>query len=111
LRALSDDPGDDIWPVWSPDGQWVAFFGSRGRANGNEVLVVPAAGGPPVNVSNNPAGDIYPSWAPDSTYLVFSSTRTGPPRLYIAARDGSDSRALTPAEGDYDENFPVWSPR
>lgn len=110
-RALSDDPGDDIWPVWSPDGRWVAYFGSRGRANGNEVLVVPAGGGQSINVSNSPAGDVYPSWAPDSTYLVFSSTRSGKPRLYTAARDGSDARALTPADGDYDENFPVWSPR
>jgi TolB protein len=89
----------------------VAYFGSRGRANGNEVLVVPAAGGQSVNVSNSPAGDTYPSWAPDSTYLVFSSTRTGPPRLYLAARDGSDPRPLTSADGAYDENFPTWSPR
>jgi TolB protein len=111
LRALTDDPGDDIWPVWSPDGQWVAYFGSRGRANGNEVLVVPAAGGQSVNVSNSPAGDTYPSWAPDSTYLVFSSSLTGQPRLYIGARDGTVLRTLTPADGSYDDNFPVWSPR
>jgi len=104
-RALADDPREDNWPVWSPDGQWVAFFSNR--TGNNDVFVVPAAGGAAVNVSNNPAEDDYPTWAADSYHLVFSSKRTGRYRLYIAGRDGADLHPLTAEDGNYDEYFPA----
>ena len=30
LRQLTDDASADSWPVWSPDGQWVAYTSIRG---------------------------------------------------------------------------------
>ncbi len=42
-RRLTSDPGYDFSPVWSPDALYVAFL--RATDTGNEVRIVPAAGG------------------------------------------------------------------
>jgi eukaryotic-like serine/threonine-protein kinase len=43
LRQLTNDEAADAWPVWSPDGEWIAFGSLRdGRW---ETRRVPAAGG------------------------------------------------------------------
>ena len=31
VRQLTDNPGSDINPAWSPDGTWIAFASNRDR--------------------------------------------------------------------------------
>ena len=106
-HELTSGPQEDIFPVWSPDSAWIAFFSDRGR--NEDVFVLDAGSGALTNISDNPAGDLAPTWAPDSRRLAFSSNRDGAYRLYIAARDGTHLAALTSGSGDYGDGFPVWS--
>ncbi len=43
LRRLTNDPGADITPVWSPDGSKIAFVSDR--SGGPQVYVMDAGGG------------------------------------------------------------------
>ncbi len=67
---------------WSPDGKWVAYF-SGGVKGFTNVFLVPAAGGPPKQVTflaNANSGSI--SWSPTGSYLLLNSgQRTEPGAL------------------------------
>jgi hypothetical protein len=51
IRALTDDQGGNIQPLWSPDSQYLAYFSHRdGYMN---VYVMPVIGGPGMRLTND----------------------------------------------------------
>jgi tricorn protease len=63
----------DVFPRFSPDGNWIAFSSNR---NGNyDVFVVPAAGGKPKQLTYHSANDNVVGWTPDSKNIIFESSR------------------------------------
>jgi TolB protein len=109
LRQLTSGPGEDVTPVWSPDGMQVAFASSR---EGNEdIWVVRADGTGLRNLTRHPAGDSHPSWSPDGRRIVFCSTRGDGENddIYVIDVDGSGLRRLTDNGLDWD-TFPSFSP-
>jgi TolB protein len=72
---LTDNPGEDANPHWSPDGSTIAFMSDRG---GNwDIWVIPAEGGTARQVTFHPSTDRNPRWSPDGTRLAFASDRDG----------------------------------
>ncbi len=62
VRRLTDSPGQDLYPAWSPDGAYIAFVSTR---DGNwEIYVMAMDGSGEVNVTNDPAQDAFPAWRP-----------------------------------------------
>ncbi|MDQ2807625.1 MAG: hypothetical protein M3Z04_12045 [Chloroflexota bacterium] len=116
-RALTAGAYEDLGPVLSPDGAWIAFFSDRStdssgtaQSQNNEIYVMPRDATSVTNVTETPAGDTDPSWAPDNVHLVFASGRAGGYRLYVSGRDGANPAPLTSGTGEYGDTFPVWSP-
>ncbi len=73
--AIATDERSGPRPVWSPDGQYVAFPVTDRRAFTN-VSVVPAAGGAarPVSfLANGQMGGI--AWSPDGKYILFDTAQ------------------------------------
>jgi len=92
LRQLTDDPGDDLLPAWSPDGRALAFVSTR---DGNpEIYVMDSSGGNQQRLTFNPTGDWRPAWLPDSKHLLFVSDRDGNNDIYQLAVPALDAAPL-----------------
>jgi len=96
----------DLGPVFSPDGDRIAFVSNR--SGNRDIWIVPAAGGEPKRVTDDPADDIDPTWSPDGKRLAFSSTRGGPLLLYQVTL--SDNQAYMITAGTGADRRPAWSP-
>jgi Tol biopolymer transport system component len=62
VRRLTDSPGLDEGPVWSPDGTKIAF--SSARDGQQEIYVMNADGSDQRRLTTNPARDESPDWQP-----------------------------------------------
>lgn len=72
-RLLTSGAGSKSDPVFSPDGNWIAYTGDY---DGNvDVYVIPANGGVPKRLTHHPAVDEVVGWTPDSKQVLFRSTR------------------------------------
>jgi TolB protein len=108
LRQLTSGSGDDVTPVWSPDGTHVVF--ASDRDGDEEVWIVRADGTGLRSLTDHPASDSHPSWSPDGRQIVFCSTRGDGENddIYVVNVDGSGLRRLTDNGLDWD-TFPSFS--
>jgi tricorn protease len=96
-ERLTDNKARDVFPRFSPDGQWIAFSSNR---DGNyDVYVIPAAGGKPRQLTFHTADDNVVGWTPDSKNIIFASTRgkgafPSVATLFEVALDGGLERSI-----------------
>lgn len=107
---LTDDPGSASHPVFSPDGQWIAYYRINDRQR--DIYVISASGGRPQRITDDPAADIHPSWSPDGAKLAYSSERGGSSRIWvIPVREGRPAgEPVCLTDGKWTARLPVWSP-
>jgi len=78
---LTNSPGRDIRPRWSPDGKRIAFASQReGQL---DVFVMEADGSNIRRLTTSDEIDDYPSWHPNGRRLVFVGQRDGKMDLYL----------------------------
>lgn len=87
---LTSSQGEESWPQYSPDGEFIAYTASY---NGNQdVYVIPAMGGVPSRVTYASFPDRMVAWHPDGERLLIASRRTmgqrSANRLFMVHRDG-----------------------
>ncbi len=95
-RRLTEGPGSDRQPRWSPDGATLAFVSTR--QNGPQLWVLPIAGGEARRVTNLPDGVSDPVWLPDGRGLIVTSDLKWPAEQEIDRRNGdypTDARLWT----------------
>jgi serine/threonine-protein kinase len=93
---LTDDPRDEFFPKWSPDGIEIAFYARQGPVE-TVVKVMSADGGTPTELMDLPRGAYIPDWSPSGLDLAFLS---GDLELWLISRDSvgaawHDARKLT----------------
>ena len=72
---LTDFPGREANPKWSPDGSLIAFMAEQ--SGNRDLWVIPAEGGTAIQLTVSPGIDMNPRWSPDGRRLAFSSDRSG----------------------------------
>ena len=95
-RQLSQGPGSDRSPRWSPDGRTLAFLSTR--QNGAQVWVLDVTGGEARRVSNLPEGAGELTWLPDGKGFLVVGDVKWPPQQEIDRRNGdypTDARLWT----------------
>ncbi|HSZ51200.1 MAG TPA: PDZ domain-containing protein [Caulobacteraceae bacterium] len=99
---LTTGVGVENAPIFSPDGQTIAFTGDY---DGNtDVYTVPVSGGVPHRVTYHPAPDAAVGWSADGKRILFRSNRDAASRytqLYsVAAAGGAATRLPLPMAYD-----------
>jgi tricorn protease len=90
--------GHEGLPIFSPDGNWIAF---TGEYDGNfDVFVMPAEGGEPRRLTWHPGPDIAEGWTPDGKKVLFRSGRE--------AYADFDRLYTVSVEGGWPEVLPMW---
>jgi TolB protein len=102
---LTDFPGLEYDPVWSPDGKTIAFVANH--TYNDEIFTLVVDGGAPVQLTHNEwEWDKRPSWSPDGSQIVFYSNRSGQRQIWIMNADGTNQRNISNSSAeDWD---PVW---
>lgn len=93
---LTTGQGMETYPVFSPDGETVAFSGEYDGTF--DVYTVPVAGGVPKRITDYPGIDEPAAWTNDGKHIVFRSGRSAVSRYR--------QRFRIPAEGGAEERLP-----
>jgi tricorn protease len=73
VQRLTDNQARDVFPRFSPDGNWIAF--SSNREGNYDVYVIAATGGKPRQLTFHSADDNVVNWSPDGKKILFTSMR------------------------------------
>jgi len=110
---LSDMPGDEFDPRWSPDGTEIVFFAAVNRSGRRtySVMVAPARGGPLQALPGTQAIDWLPTWSPSGRQIAFESQRTEGSTIWIVARDSARGAWHGPRQlTELQCQAPSWAP-
>jgi Tol biopolymer transport system component len=113
-RPVTDRPGSNVDPSFSPDGRWIVFVGCPGGAcleTDYEIYRVPTAGGEPERLTDDDQRDQDPAYAPDGSRLAWrSELHGGSPGAWdvrVGGPEGQDPRSLVGDDGT--TGRPQWS--
>lgn len=94
---LTNHPGSDIHPVWSPDGSRIAFASTRGGGGKHEIYSMNADGTDVTRLTTFSGEDLFPSWA--AHRIAFErwlpTLEQGSLEIFIMNEDGTDPTNLT----------------
>jgi Tol biopolymer transport system component len=97
-HQFTDDPSDDVHPMWSPDGANLGFVSSR---SGTWQIWIAAIQdgrrtGEPWQLSDLESTATFPSWSPDGKLVAFLAHQGNQSAVYvIEPRAGSTPRQIT----------------
>ncbi len=113
---------DDISPIWSPDGKYIAFASAKGKRNFMtdfydpfysylnkiyEIYRMDADGSNMVRISGENSNCFSPSWSTDSRKIAFVCD-SDVPAIYVADLDGSNITRIS--ENGSNCFSPTWAP-
>ncbi len=91
---LTSDPGSELYPSFSPDGNQVAFAWDGEERDNTDIYVKLVAGGRPLRLTTNPAVDSHPAWSPDGSQIAFLRRSEGSGSIWRVPPIGGVERKL-----------------
>ncbi len=71
MTRLTFDAARDSYPLWSPDGQWVAFSSWRNDSTAQVFRAQASGGGEPEALTEGPHDKLVTDWSRDGRYLLY----------------------------------------
>jgi Tol biopolymer transport system component len=116
-RELTDREEADSDPVYSPNGELIAFTCSDGFLP--QICLMNKDGSGRLQLTSRPGGNDSPSWSPDGSQIAFVSWRDSDKpndcqdgdcnfEVYVMNSDGSDQTNLSNDQAE--DWYPSWSP-
>jgi Tol biopolymer transport system component len=102
-RRLTDSPGLDAFPAWSPDGKRVAFASDRGGGSW-DLYTMDTGGTEQRRLARTTGDESQPAWSPDGNRITYVTDMMENPVVWVMDADGSDRKPLTSGA------WPDWSP-
>jgi dipeptidyl aminopeptidase/acylaminoacyl peptidase len=118
--VLHEEVAEKFWSITgdagaqpSPDGKWISLL--IDRDGWDHIYVMPAAGGPAVQITKGKFEVRAPQWSPDSTRIAFDANEPdhyGDRHLYVATIGADPAKATIAAitSGRGTDIGPQWSP-
>lgn len=105
-QPITGQEGDEQWPSWSPDGEWLVF--SSDRTGNWDLFMIRSDGTGLKQLTFTPYNERYPAFSPDGQWIAYSSDQSGNDDLWMMRVDGSVLQRIT---NDPDSEVePSWSP-
>ena len=104
---VSNHRSADWNPVWSPDGDNLAFESFRAGSRGIYNVYTDTAHVTPIAVASD-ANCWSPTWSPDSRYVAFVSDQSGQAEVYHKGVSGEEWKRVTATGGP--KAAPAWRP-
>jgi Tol biopolymer transport system component/predicted Ser/Thr protein kinase len=90
-------PGQKSQPVFSPDGNAIAFAWGGDKDDNRDIYVKLIGAGTPLRLTTNPDADSSPAWSPDGRFIAFFRQSVAGGAYYLVPSLGGSERKLADA--------------
>jgi TolB protein len=109
VTRLTDNPGFDTSPAWSPDGQWILYRSvQEGRYH---VCRMRPDGSEQTSLFSNTQDVGAPIWSNDGNRIAINLGSEGEGEIYVMNADGSNVMQISqqPSGWEWQPHRPTWS--
>ena len=107
---LTNHPGDDFDPTWSPNGEHIAFVSEREHEGLYDIYLMDPDGQDIRRAFDELDYRTAPTWSPDGKRIAYHTYSPVPDwAIYVNTIDRDTAERVTEV-GIYPSGFPTWSP-
>lgn len=89
IRVFEDSQHGQFTPVWSPDGNWIAFLTSTGHSY--SLAKIRVGSSEPPTILKDKVGYFQPQWSPDGAWILVMQEKA----MFMISPDGKTERQIS----------------